>query len=107
MSTKLATSNRQFWINRLEELARLREIKNDTGTALLLGVSRQWVSKWRNGKAQIPPMTKLKILDFLAYDKTRDAFLALMDDEVADKIRAVDIERIHRKFGVSNDQKDT
>jgi transcriptional regulator with XRE-family HTH domain len=105
MSTKIATTNRGFWIDRLNDLQTSREI-NDTGIAKLLGVSRQWVSKWRSGQAQIPTMTKLRILDLLTYDKTRDSFFALIDDEIADKLRAADIERLNRKFGTNNDQED-
>jgi len=105
MSTKIATTNRNFWVDRLNDLQTSREI-NDTGIAKLLGVSRQWVSKWRSGSAQIPTMTKLKILNFLGYDKCRDSFFALMDDEIADKLRAADIKRLNRRFGTNNDQED-
>jgi len=51
-------------------------------------------------------MTKLKILNFLGYDKCRDSFFALMDDEIADKLRAADIKRLNRRFGTNNDQED-
>lgn len=104
MSTKLATTNKEFWNDRLDDLKKSR-VTNDSGIAKMLDVSRQWVSKWRSG-TEIPALKKLRILDLLTYDKTRDAFLGLMPDEVADQLRAADINRIHEKFGIKNDQED-
>jgi transcriptional regulator with XRE-family HTH domain len=105
MSTDLATSNNEFWNRQLDKLKELRKC-NDSGLAKILGVSRQYISKWRSGQ-QIPAKSKFRILDLLGYNIVFDAVLGLLDDEIADKLRNTDIDRIHALFNLSkDDQKD-
>lgn len=92
MPTNLATSNTQFWNRQLDKLKELGQC-NDSGLARTLGVSRQYISKWRSGQ-QIPAKSKIRILDLLSYTITFDAVLGLLDDEIADRLRNADFNRI-------------
>lgn len=81
--------NDDFFLERLKELQVEREL-NDSKTAILLGISRQFLSSVKLGDRPMPAMVRFNLLDFLGYTWTRDNLLLLLPDDVAELIRAKD-----------------
>lgn len=90
-----------FFAERLKDLQEARGI-NDSQTAKLLGISRQFLSSVKQGERPMPPMVKFKILDFLGYTWTRENLLRILPDDIATALKAKDNERIRPK----DDQED-
>ena len=78
-----------FFTEQIKALQKSRQL-NDSQTAKLLGVNRQFFHKFTHGKKPIPIRIKFRILDFSGYAWTRDNILKLLPDEVAQAIVARD-----------------
>ncbi len=59
----------------LEELKRIRGYRMDSHMAEELGITRSWLAQIQTGYREMPPNTKLRLLDALCLDPPRDALL--------------------------------
>ncbi len=66
------------WEKLVDEAKRRANVSSDADIARVLGVTRAAISEWRNKRNDLGMLTKLRILDLLAYQGARDMLLALL-----------------------------
>lgn len=80
------------WQKAINQLAEDRKI-SIRQLAADLGVSQQFLNDVARGSKPASPMLKLKVLDRLGYDLTRDTLLLIFPDDIAQAIREHDVAR--------------
>ena len=79
--------NEDFWIKRIDELKRLREVRSDRALAMSLSISPTMISEVRNGNDGLSTVAKIRILDTLAYTAAENLLLDLLPRRFKDRIK--------------------
>lgn len=81
------------WIDRLDELKHRLQLRTEAQLAAELGVSAVVLAQARMGKQPLPLKGKVRLLDRLGYEMTRDIVLELLPEEVRNQIKEIDVRR--------------
>lgn len=84
----------ETWINRLNQVRERLGFTSERQLATFLGCSHQYLSNVRKG-LPISPLTRLKLLDALGLELTREALIEVLPEEVADHLATIEERRKH------------
>jgi len=93
------------WEKMIELAKKKAHVTSDAEIARILGIGRAAISEWRNGRNDLGMLTKLRLLDLLAYQGARDMLLALLPDDKAKEIIELNNEITKRSNTNDNTEK--